>query len=345
MKPVISRQVILANRPIGVPQASDFSINEKVLGAPGPGELLLRTIYLSLDPYMRGRMNAVASYAPYVQTGEVMVGGTVSIVEASNSPSFSIGDFVLGHTGWQSHVLHDGTGLRKLDPRQAPISTALGVLGMPGLTAYAGLLDIGQPKKSDTVVVSAATGAVGGVVGQLARISGCRVVGIAGAKEKCSYAVEELGYHACVSHHSPDLKNQLAEACPDGVDVYFENVGGVVFDAVFDYLNIGARMTVCGMISHYNETARSPEPDRLPRIMRAILTRRLKIQGIIVFDYAHREPDFLADVSKWIRNGELRYREDIVDGLDNAVSAFQGLFTGNNFGKLLIRVSDDPTRE
>ena len=217
MKPVTSRQVILANRPIGVPQASDFSINEEVLDAPGPGELLLRTIYLSLDPYMRGRMNAVASYAPYVQTGEVMVGGTVSIVEASNSPSFSIGDFVLGHTGWQSHVLHDGTGLRKLDPRQAPISTALGVLGMPGLTAYAGLLDIGQPKKSDTVVVSAATGAVGSVVGQIARISGCRVVGIAGAKEKCGYAVEELGYHACVSHHSPDLKNQLAEACPDGV--------------------------------------------------------------------------------------------------------------------------------
>jgi NADPH-dependent curcumin reductase CurA len=214
---------------------------------------------------------------------------------------------------------------------------------MPGLTAYAGLLDIGQPKAGDTVVVSAATGAVGSVVGQIARISGCRVIGIAGAQEKCRYAVDELGYHACVSHLSSDLKTQLAEACPDGVDVYFENVGGSVFDVVFDRLNVGARMTVCGMISHYNETALSHEPDRLPRIMRAILTRRLKIQGIIVFDYAHRESDFLADVGRWIRNGELRYREDIVDGIDNAVSAFQGLFTGNNFGKLLIRVSEDPT--
>ena len=343
MKPVTSRQVILAHRPIGAPQASDFSINEKVLDAPGAGELLLRTVYLSLDPYMRGRMNAVASYAPYVQTGEVMVGGTVSMVEASNSSSFSIGDFVVGYTGWQTHVLHDGTGLRKLDPRQAPISTALGVLGMPGLTAYAGLLDIGQPKAGDTVVVSAATGAVGSVVGQIARISGCRVIGIAGAQEKCRYAVDELGYHACVSHLSSDLKTQLAEVCPDGIDVYFENVGGTVFDAVFDRLNVGARMTVCGMISHYNETARSHEPDRLPRIMRAILTRRLKIQGIIVFDYSHRESDFLADVGRWIRNGELHYREDIVDGIDNAVSAFQGLFTGNNFGKLLVRVSKDPT--
>jgi len=184
---------------------------------------------------------------------------------------------------------------------------------------------------------------VGSVVGQIARISGCRVIGIAGAQEKCRYAVDELGYHACVSHLSSDLKTQLAEACPDGVDVYFENVGGSVFDVVFDRLNVGARMTVCGMISHYNETALSHEPDRLPRIMRAILTRRLKIQGIIVFDYAHRESDFLADVGRWIRNGELRYREDIVDGIDNAVSAFQGLFTGNNFGKLLIRVSEDPT--
>ncbi len=344
MTAAVNRRIILSARPTGATKASDFSIIEEPIAVPGPDQVLLRTIYLSLDPYMRGRMNAIQSYAPYVEIGETMVGGAVSIVEASNRDDFVGGDFVVGYTGWQTHTLHDGAGLRKLDPTLAPISTALGVLGMPGLTAYAGLLDIGQPRDGDTVVVSAASGAVGAVVGQIAKIKGCRVVGIAGAEAKCRYAVDVLGFDECLSHHASDLESQLVKACPQGIDIYFENVGGAVFDAVFGLMNVGSRITVCGMIAHYNDTEIPDAPDRLPRIMRSILTRRIKMQGIIVFDYAHRETDFLADVSQWIRSGNLHYREDIVNGLDNAVTAFQGLFEGRNFGKLLVQVSADPSQ-
>ena len=306
--------------------------------------MLCQTVYLSLDPYMRGRMNAGPSYAKGVAVGEVMTAGTVSRVAESKLDRFAVGDFVLTGNGWQDYALSDGRGVRKLDPAEAPISTAVGVLGMPGHTAYVSLLDIGKPKASETVVVSAASGAVGAVAGQIARIKGCRVVGVAGAKEKCDYVIDELGFDACVSHQSENLAANLKAACPDGIDVYFENVGGKVFDAVLPLLNTFARVPVCGRIANYNLTGPPPGPDQTARLMGLVLVRRLTLRGFIVFDHVDRMPDFLRDVGAWIRNGELKYREDIVEGLENAVTAFQGLFQGRNFGKLLVRVSDDPTR-
>ena len=305
--------------------------------------MLCRTIYLSLDPYMRGRMSAGLSYAAGLEIGDVMIGGTVSSVVESNLDGFAVDDFVLSGNGWQEYAVSDGRNVRKLDPSHAPISTAVGVLGMPGHTAYVGLLDIGKPQPDDTVVVSAASGAVGAVVGQIARIKGCRVVGVAGAPEKCEYVVGELGFDACVSHHSDQLPTELKAACPEGVDVYFENVGGKVFDAVLPLLNTFARVPVCGRIATYNLTAPPPGSDQVPKVMGLVLVRRLTVRGFIVFDHADREPDFLRDVGGWICDGEVKYREDIVEGLDHAVEAFQGLLEGRNFGKLLVRVSDDPT--
>jgi hypothetical protein len=337
------RRITLAAYPQGAPKDSDFSLAEDAVPSPGSGELLLRTIYLSLDPYMRGRMNPVKSYSPFVEVGETMVGGTVSEVLSSNAEGFAAGDLVVGYTGWQSHAIDNGKGLRKLDRDVAPISTALGILGMPGHTAYVGLLDIGRPQAGETVVVSAASGAVGSAVGQLARIKQCRIVGVAGAPEKCRYAVEELGFDACVSHLDADLPAQLAQACPQGIDVYYDNVGGKVLAAAFDLLNVAARVPICGMISHYNDTGPPPGPDSLPKFMRAVLTRRLTIQGFIIFDHQHRWKDFQDDMAGWIRDGRVKYREDFVDGLENAPGAFQGLLKGRNFGKLIVRVGDDPT--
>ncbi|MDX2315519.1 MAG: NADP-dependent oxidoreductase [Gammaproteobacteria bacterium] len=337
------RRITLAAHPKGAPKDSDFALIEDAIRSPGAGELLLRTIYLSLDPYMRGRMNPVKSYSPFVEVGGTMVGGTVSEVMSSDVAGFAPGDLVFGYTGWQSHAIDNGKGLRKLDPEAAPISTALGILGMPGHTAYVGLLDIGRPKAGETVVVSAASGAVGSAVGQIARISECRIVGIAGAPQKCRYAVDELGFDACVSHLDPHLPARLAEACPEGIDVYYDNVGGKVLAAAFDLLNVAARVPICGMISHYNDTAPPPGPDSLPAFMRGILTRRLTIQGFIIFDHQHRWKNFHDDMAGWIRDGRVKYREDIVDGLENAPRAFQGLLKGSNFGKLIVRVGDDPT--
>ena len=337
------RRVTLAARPQGAPQMSDFAIIDGAVPVPGSGELLLRTIYLSLDPYMRGRMNAVKSYAPAVEIGETMVGGTVSEVLSSNVDGFTTGDLVFGYTGWQTHAIDDGKGLRKLDPAAAPISTALGILGMPGHTAYVGMLDIGRPQSGETVLVSAAAGAVGSAAGQIARIRGCRVVGVAGARAKCRYVVEELGFDACVSHQEPDLAARLADACPEGIDVYYDNVGGKVLAAAFALLNVAARVPICGMISHYNDTAPPPAPDTLPGFMRGILTRRLTIQGFIIFDHQHRWKDFYGHMAGWIHDGRVKYREDIVDGLENAPGAFQGLLEGRNLGKLMVRVGDDPT--
>jgi NADPH-dependent curcumin reductase CurA len=337
------RRITLAAHPQGAPKDSDFSLTEDAVPSPGSGELLLRTIYLSLDPYMRGRMNPVKSYSPFVEIGETMVGGTVSEVLSSNIEGFAAGDLVVGYTGWQSHAVDNGKGLRKLDPDTAPISTALGILGMPGHTAYVGLLDIGRPQPGETVVVSAASGAVGSAVGQLARIKQCRIVGVAGVPEKCRYAVEELGFDACVSHLDADLPAQLAQACPQGIDVYYDNVGGRVLAAAFDLLNVAARVPICGMISHYNDTAPPPGPDSLPKFMRAVLTRRLTVQGFIIFDHQHRWKDFQDHMAGWIRDGRVKYREDFVDGLENAPGAFQGLLKGRNFGKLIVRVGDDPT--
>ncbi|MFC3226370.1 NADP-dependent oxidoreductase [Marinibaculum pumilum] len=338
----VNRQWLLAARPQGEPKDSDFRWSEAAVPEPGPGELLVRTIYLSLDPYMRGRMNAGPSYAPALQLGDVMVGGAVSRVVASRNPGFAEGDIVEGRTGWQDYALSDGGNLRKVDPALGPISTANGVLGMPGVTAYTGLLNIGQPKAGETVVVAAASGAVGAVVGQIGRIRGCRAVGVAGGAEKCRFVIEELGFDACIDHRDPDFEAALRAACPDGIDVYFENVGGRVFDAVLPLLNTFARVPVCGMIAHYNDSAPPSGPDRLPMYMRLALTHRVTTRGFIVWDYQDQYGEALSDLSGWVKDGRLKYREDIVDGLENAPKAFRGLLRGENFGKLSIRVSDDP---
>ena len=340
-----NQRIILTRRPEGMPDESHLLLETAPMPAPDDGQVLLKTIYLSLDPYMRGRMSDARSYAASVELGNVMEGGTVSQVVASNNPDWKEGDFALSYSGWQTHGLSDGADLRRLDPEQAPISTALGVLGMPGFTAYVGLLEIGQPKAGETVVVAAASGAVGQVVGQIAKIKGCRVVGIAGADDKCAYVVDELGFDVCVNYKDNDFSAQLEAACPDGIDVYFENVGGKVLSAVIELLNEFSRMPVCGLIAHYNDSELPAGPDQLPKLMRTVLTRRVMIRGFLQFDFNSRFPDFLRDMGGWIRSGEVKYREDIVEGLDNAVSAFQGLLSGRNRGKLLIEVSPDPVRK
>ena len=337
-----NRQILLASRPVGAPTASNFALAHTAVPVAGPGQVLLRTVYLSLDPYMRGRMSDAASYAAAADLNAPMLGATVCRVAASQHPDFSEGDWVLAYTGWQDYALSDGTGLTKLDAQMARPSYALGVLGMPGFTAYMGLLDIGAPKAGETVVVAAATGAVGSVVGQIAKLKGCRVVGIAGGADKCRSAVEELGFDACIDHHSPDLAAQLAAACPQGIDVYFENVGGKVFDAVLPLLNTSARVPVCGLISQYNATTLPDGPDRSPLLMRTLLTKRIRMQGFIIFDdYGHRYPEFAHDMVQWLASGQIQFREDIVDGLENAPQAFIGLLEGKNFGKLVVRVAND----
>ena len=334
-----NRQIRLQRRPTGAPTRDDFAIVDAPMPALQDGHVLRRTIYLSLDPYMRGRMSDARSYATPVALGDVMVGGTVSQVIESRDPKCAAGDFVAGMDGWQQYASSPVAGLRKLDPDLAPISTAVGVLGMPGLTAYVGLLDIGQAKSGETVVVSAASGAVGSVVGQIARLKGCRAVGIAGTAEKCEYLTRELGFHAAVNHRDADLRRALRAACPGGIDVYFENVGGVVLDAVMGLINRGARIPLCGLISQYNASPLPPGPNLAP-----LLTNRARIQGFIVLDHFDRFVAFLQECAPWVRNGQLRYREDIVEGLDAAPNAFMGMLEGTNFGKLLVRVSPDPTR-
>ncbi|MFQ6017316.1 MAG: NADP-dependent oxidoreductase [Kiloniellaceae bacterium] len=339
-----NRQIVLATHPVGEPKLADFELIEGPVPEPGADQMLCRTIYLSLDPYMRGRMSAAKSYARGVEIGEVMVGGAVSQVLGSNRPDFAPGDIVAGYTGWQDYAVSDGRGLRRVDPSLAPISTALGVLGMPGMTAYTGLLNIGRPKAGETVVVAAASGAVGAIVGQIAKIKDCRVVGVAGSAEKCDYVVDELGFDACLNHKDSDFAVALEKACSKGIDVYFETVGGAVFQAVLPLLNRFARVPVCGLIAHYNATEPPPGPNQVPTLMRAILTNRLTVRGFIVWDFADQEEAFLAEVGRWLRAGRIKYREDIVEGLENAPDAFRGLFQGRNFGKLLVRVSPDPTR-
>ena len=339
MPAVTTRRVILKSRPVGAPKPSDFEIVEQPLPAPKDGEMLCRTIYLSLDPYMRGRISGVKSYAKGVDPGELMVGGTVGEVMESKHPSFKPGDFVQGYDGWQTHAVSNGAGVRKLDPAQAPISTALGVLGMPGMTAYVGLLDIGQPKPGETVVVSAASGAVGAVVGQLAKLQGCRAVGVAGSKDKCEYVVNELGFDACVNYKTDALVPALSAACPKGIDVYFENVGGDVTEAVMQLLNPFSRIPLCGLISMYNATSPAPGPS-----WRYLLTNRVLVKGFIVSDHLDRMPAFLADCTTWVREGKLKFREDIMEGLENAPTAFIGLLQGKNFGKMLVRVGEDKSR-
>lgn len=337
------QRIVLAQYPKGMPGHDDLKLEAAEYGAPGDGEVLLRTIYLSLDPYMRGRMSQAKSYAAITRIGDVITAETVSEVLSSNDPGFSPGDIVLARSGWQSHAIMKGEALRRIDPALAPISTALGVLGMPGFTAYCGLLKHGRPKEGETVVVSAASGAVGQLVGQIAKIKGCRAVGIAGAADKCAMAVDEFGFDACVDYKDADFREKLAAACPDGIDVYFENVAGDVLKAVIPLFNFFARMPVCGTIAYYNAQGLPEGPDYLPAFMRAILVNRLSVRGFINYDEAEMMPDFHREMAGWIRSGKVKYREDFVDGLENAVDAFQGLLTGKNRGKLVIRVGDDPT--
>ncbi|TIT50828.1 MAG: NADP-dependent oxidoreductase [Mesorhizobium sp.] len=338
MSTLTNTRIVLAARPQGRPKRSDFRVESVAIGEPGEGELLLQILYLSLDPYMRGRMNAARSYAKPVEIDGVMEGGTVARVVRSRHAGFAEGDIVLSHSGWQSFAVSDGVGLRKLDPAAAPVTTALGVLGMPGFTAYAGLLTIGRPKAGETVVVAAASGAVGSAVGQIARIKGARAVGIAGGPEKCAFVRQELGFDAVVDHRADNFAEQLKVACPGGIDLYFENVGGPVWDAVFPLLNEFARVPVCGLIAQYNIPADSGA-DRLPALMQQVLHRSLTIRGFIQREFVDQRPAFYREMAEWIASGRVRYREDIVDGIGNAPQAFLGLLEGKNFGKLIVRVA------
>ena len=335
-----NRRIVLAKRPQGEPTPTDFRLEEAPIPALKDGEMLMQTVFLSLDPYMRGRMSDGPSYAAGTALNDVMVGGTVSRVVASKNAKFSEGDMVLSYSGWQEYQVSNGAGINKLDPRIPRPSYALGVLGMPGLTAYVGFLDIGEPKPGETLVVAAATGAVGSVVGQIAKIKGLRAVGIAGGKEKCDYAVKELGFDACIDHRDANMPRLLKEACPKGIDVYFENVGGAVWDAVVPLINTHARIPLCGLIAQYNATSLPQGPDRSSQLMGMFLVKQVKVQGFIISNYFNRMPAFIADMSQWMQAGRIKYREDITRGLENAPQAFMGLFKGSNFGKLLVQVSD-----
>ncbi|MGA2187219.1 MAG: NADP-dependent oxidoreductase [Steroidobacteraceae bacterium] len=335
----LNRRIVLAARPQGKATLASFRLEHVPIPDPKPGEILLRTLWLSLDPYMRGRMSDAPSYAAPVDVGAVMIGGTVARVERSLNPAYQAGDLVVAMSGWQEYALSNGGDAVKLPAGLAHASYALGVMGMPGFTAYIGLLDHGQPRAGETVVVAAATGAVGSVVGQIAKIKGCRVVGIAGGAEKCDWAVKQLGFDACLDHHSAALDGALAAACPQGIDVYFENVGGKVFRAVLPLLNAHARIPVCGLISLYNDTAKPGDGESAQAFMRTVLIKRLAIRGFIVSDsYAQRSAEILGAMGAWLRDGRITYREDIVRGLENAPVAFLGLLEGRNFGKLVVDV-------
>jgi NADPH-dependent curcumin reductase len=341
----LARQIVLAARPKGRPQPTDLRLEETSIPTPASGQLLLGVQYLSLDPYMRGRMDDRKSYAKPVQLGDVMTGEAVAQVLASKHPDYAEGDIVLAPTGWRTHALSDGRSaygqkLRKLDPAVAPVTTGLGVLGMPGFTAYGGMRVIGKPQPSETVVVAAASGPVGSLVGQLAKLAGARAVGIAGGGEKCAFVKDELRFDAAVDHRTADFPAQLAAACPNGIDVYFENVGGAVWQAVLPLLNKYARVPVSGLIAQYNGPSGADGTDRLPATMREVLSKSLTVRGFINYDFAAQHyADFLREVGARIADGSIRYREDIIDGLENAPEAFIGMLDGRNFGKLIVRVA------
>jgi len=335
-----SRQFTLASRPHGAPTNENFELKNKELPSLKEGEVLLRTIYLSLDPYMRGRMSDAKSYADPVEIGDVMVGATVCQVESSKNDKFSEGEWVLAYTGWQTYAISNGEGLMSLGKEPTNPSYALGIMGMPGFTAYMGLLDIGAPKAGETVVVAAATGPVGATVGQIAKIKGCKVVGVAGGSEKCAHAVENLGFDACIDHKADDFAEQLEKACEQGIDVYYENVGGKVFDAVLPLLNTSARVPICGLVSQYNATSLPEGPDRLGMLMGQLLTKRIKMQGFIIFDdYGDRYDEFAQDMQKWLQDGKIQYREHLVEGIENTISAFNDMISGKNFGKTVVKIN------
>ena len=331
----VNRQFKLAARPVGMPKESDFALVETPLSAPGEGQALVKTVYLSVDPYMRGRITGVRSYADPVNIGDVMVGGTVGQVVESRHPGFTAGDFVLENWGWQEYAVVEGKTMRKLDPNLAPVSTALGVLGMPGMTAYFGFLEICKPVAGEVVVVSGAAGAVGSLVGQIAKINGCRVVGIAGTDQKVEWLVNELGFDAAFNYKtSPDYIAKLKELCPQGIDCYFDNVGGAITDAVFPLLNLYGRVSVCGQISMYN--LEKPEPG--PRLLPFVLVKQLKVEGFIVVRWMSRWPEGITQMAQWLKEGKIQYREEIVNGFGNTVKAFIGMLQGENTGKMLVKV-------
>ncbi len=339
--PTKNRQITLAARPTGYPKESDFALVESPVPAPSDGEFLVRILYLSVDPYMRGRMNASrSSYVPPFEIGQAIAGGAVGEVTESRHPEFAAGEIVQGHFGWQEYDVSDGKGVLKIDPRRAPISTALGVLGMPGLTAYFGLLDIGQPKPGETVVVSGAAGAVGSLVGQIAKIRGCRVIGVAGSDAKVDHLVEELGFDGAFNYKTAgDYTAALKRLCPNGIDVYFDNVGGAITDAVFPLLNVRARVVVCGQISQYN----LEKPEIGPRLLWVLIIRQARAEGFLVFQFADRYPEGLTQMAAWLEEGKLRYRENIIEGLENAPRAFIGMLQGENTGKQLVKVASAAT--
>lgn len=330
-----NKQILLAARPAGFPRESDFRLVESPMPQPAEGEVLLRVTYVSVDPYMRGRMRDVVSYAEPVKIGEVMTGGAVAEVVESRNPVYQAGDIVEGMLGWQQYAVSSGAELRKIDPSLAPVSTALGVLGMPGLTAYFGLLDICDPRPGETVVVSGAAGAVGTLVGQIAKIRGCRVVGVAGSDEKVRYLLNDLGFDAAFNYKTTsDYLKKLAGLCPDGIDVYFDNVGGAITDAVLMLINIKARVSICGQISQYN----LEKPERGPRLLWTLIVKRARMEGFLVFEYADRYQEGLTQMARWLKEGKIKYREQFAEGIENAPSAFIGMLGGANIGKQLVRI-------
>jgi NADPH-dependent curcumin reductase CurA len=330
----LRRSVVLKRRPRGEPVADDFGIVEDAIPKAGPGEVVTRTLWLSIDPYMRGRLREEQTYAVAIQIGEVMTGETVGEVVASADPAFVPGDIVVGARGWQTHSVTPGERLFKIPKGGAPLSAYLGVLGMPGATAYAGVTEICKPKAGETFVVAAASGAVGSVAGQIAKRAGARVVGIAGGADKCLWVQDSLGFDDCVDHRSLDLRRELQTACPNGIDCYFENVGGAVQAAVFDQLNAFGRVAMCGMVSQYNEQTMPAGPN-----LGFVVGKRVLIQGFIVSDRPERMTEWRALAAPWVADGSLTYREDVIDGLENAPDALTGILTGRNFGKLLVKVS------
>jgi hypothetical protein len=330
-------QILLARHPVGEPTQRDFHFEYTSIPTEGTGQVLIRTLYLSLDPYMRGRMRAGPSYATGLEVGDVITGEVVGEVISSKSTDFSVGDIVNANIGWQAYGVADSNVVRAVDPTLAPVSTSLGILGMPGCTAYCGLLNVGQPKAGETVVVSAASGAVGALVGQIALIKGCRVVGIAGSDAKCSYIRDELGLDASINYKTQDLDEALSAACPAGIDVYFDNVGGIVIDAVMNYINVGARIAVCGAISDYNRDI----PDSGPRVSRTLVFKQAKMEGFLVTQFRDQHQECRNQMAAWMRAGQIVYKEDFADGLENAPRAFIGLLRGENFGKLIVQVGTD----
>ncbi len=334
----MNRQITLAARPVGYPKETDFKLVQTTIPKPEDGHVLLKTLYLSVDPYMRGRMNASRSYAANVEHNEVMVGGVISEVIESRHSHFQVGDIVNANTGWQEYAASGTDGLRKIDPSIAPISTGIGILGMPGLTAYFGLLEVGKLQDGETVFVSGAAGAVGSAVGQIAKIRGCRVVGSAGTDEKIDYITDELGFDAGFNYkNATDYQAKLAELCPDGIDVYFDNVGGQITDAVFPNLRVKGRVVICGQISQYN----LENPETGPRFLWHLITQRARIEGFLVFEFADRYAEALPQMAEWIKQGKLKYRETIAEGgIEKAPAAFISMLKGGNIGKQLVKIAD-----